>query len=103
MPTEKMSADKIDVALVSRLVTAQFPRWADLPIEPVATSGWDNRTFRLGEDMSVRLPSAEGYVPQVEKEHRWLPKLAPHLPLPIPTPLAMGVQGEGYPYIWSVY
>lgn len=105
MSTRKMQAEEldIDVSLVGRLVATQFPQWADLPIKPVAVSGWDNRTFRLGEDMSVRLPSAEGYVLQVEKEHRWLPHLAPHLPLPIPAPLAQGVPGEGYPFVWSVY
>jgi len=94
---------RIDAALVRRLIAEQFPRWAGLPIRPVGLDGWDNTTFRLGEDMSVRLPSAEGYAPQVEKEHRWLPKLAPLLPLPIPVPLAKGVPGEGYPYPWSVY
>jgi aminoglycoside phosphotransferase (APT) family kinase protein len=93
----------IDSALVSRLVAAQFPRWADLPIKPVQFDGWDNRTFHLGEEMSVRLPSAQGYAAQVEKEHVWLPRLAPLLPLPIPVPLAMGVPGEGYPWHWSVY
>jgi aminoglycoside phosphotransferase (APT) family kinase protein len=93
----------IDASLVRRLIGAQFPRWADLPVKPVAVGGWDNRTFHLGEHMTVRLPSAEGYVPQVEKEHRWLPKLAPHLPLPIPVPLAKGVPAEGYPWPWSVY
>jgi aminoglycoside phosphotransferase (APT) family kinase protein len=93
----------IDVSLVRRLVAAQFPQWADLPVRPVKAGGWDNRTFHLGEHMSVRLPSAEHYVPQVEKEHRWLPKLAPLLPLPIPAPLGRGVPGEGYPWPWSVY
>ena len=63
--------------------------------EPVEFAGWDNRTFHLGADMSVRLPSAQGYVAQVEKEHRWLPRLAPLLPLPIPVPLAIGVPGAG--------
>jgi aminoglycoside phosphotransferase (APT) family kinase protein len=53
--------------------------------------------------MSVRLPSAQGYAAQVEKEQRWLPYLAPLLPLPIPAPVAMGVPGEGYPWHWSVY
>ena len=93
----------IDTALAGRLVAAQFPQWADLPIEPVEFNGWDNRTFRLGEDMTVRLPSAERYVPQVQKEHRWLPRLAPHLPLPIPVPLAMGIPACGYPWPWSIY
>jgi aminoglycoside phosphotransferase (APT) family kinase protein len=93
----------IDVALVRRLVASQCPQWADLPIRPVEFGGWDNRTFHLGEQMTVRLPSAEGYVPQVEKEHRWLPLLAPQLPLPIPAPLAKGRPGAGFPWPWSVY
>ncbi len=73
------TSEDINVSLVARLVAAQFPQWADLPIRPVAFSGWDNRTFRLGEDMSVRLPSAERYILQVDKEQRWLPRLAPLL------------------------
>ncbi|MFK3983170.1 aminoglycoside phosphotransferase family protein [Micromonospora sp. NPDC050397] len=93
----------IDVELVRRLVRTQFPRWADLPVRPVEFGGWDNRTFHLGDRMTVRLPSGEGYAPQVAKEHRWLPELAPYLPLPVPAPLAMGVPGEGYPLNWSVY
>lgn len=65
--------------------------------------GWDNRTFRLGDDMAVRLPSARFYAPQVEKEHRWLPILGPQLPLPIPTPIAMGQPLHFYPWPWSIY
>jgi aminoglycoside phosphotransferase (APT) family kinase protein len=94
---------EIDVDLVRRLVAGQFPQWAGLPVRPVTHGGWDNRTFHLGDAMTVRLPSAAGYVPAVEKEQRWLPVLAPHLPLPIPTPLGRGVPAEGYPYPWSVY
>jgi aminoglycoside phosphotransferase (APT) family kinase protein len=94
---------EINVALVGQLIASQFPQWAHLAIKPVELSGWDNRTFHLGPDMSVRLPSAEGYVAQVEKEHRWLPMLAPHLPLPIPVPLAKGAPGHGYSWPWSVY
>lgn len=66
-------------------------------------SGWDNRTFHLGKDMSIRLPSAADYELQVEKEHQWLPQLAPGLPLPIPVPLAMGKPEYGYPWKWSIY
>jgi hypothetical protein len=93
----------IDVSLVRELVGTQFPQWADLPIKPVASGGWDNRTFHLGEHMTVRLPSAAAYAQQVEKEQRWLPRLAPLLPLPIPVPLAMGRPAEGYPWPWSIY
>ena len=98
-----MSAPAIDERLVRRLVAAQFPQWVGLPITPVEDDGWDNRTFRLGAEMTVRLPSADGYALQVDKEQRWLPVLAPQLPLPIPTPLARGAPGEGYPHPWSVY
>jgi aminoglycoside phosphotransferase (APT) family kinase protein len=94
---------QIDASLVARLVSSQFPRWADLPISPVDLDGWDNRTFRLGTDKSVRLPSAEAYTAQVAKEQRWLPLLAPQLPLPIPVPLAIGVPDDTYPWNWSVY
>ena len=98
--TEKIN---INVSLVRRLINMQFPQWADLPVKPVEFSGWDNRTFHLGEYMSVRLPSDEDYSFQVENEQHWLPKLAPFLPLPIPIPLAIGEPGEGYPWNWSVY
>ncbi|NGX27402.1 MAG: hypothetical protein K940chlam6_01338 [Chlamydiae bacterium] len=80
----------IDASLVRRLIANQFHQWADLPIKPIRSGGWDNRTFHLGEHMIVRLPSAAEYSQQVEKEHHWLPILAPHLPLAIPKPLAMG-------------
>jgi aminoglycoside phosphotransferase (APT) family kinase protein len=97
-----MHRDAIDARLAARLVAAQFPEWADLPVTPVELPGWDNRTFRLGEAMTVRLPTAEGYVASVEKEHTWLPRLAPQLPLPIPTPLALGAPDGEYPWPWSV-
>ena len=97
-----MHRDAITAELAARLVARQFPRWADLPVVPVAESGWDNRTFRLGDAMSVRLPTAEHYVAAVAKEHAWLPRLAPHLPLRIPTPLALGMPDAGYPWPWSV-
>jgi aminoglycoside phosphotransferase (APT) family kinase protein len=93
----------IDARLVTRLVASQFPQWAGLAITPVESDGRDNTTFRLGAHMSVRLPSAAEYTAQVDKENRWLPILAPQLPLPIPVPLALGEPAEGYPWKWSVY
>lgn len=89
--------------LVRRLLRAQFPRWADLPITPAEPQGWDNRTFRLGAELCTRLPSAVGYTPQIEKEQRWLPYLARNLSLAIPTPIALGRPGQGFPWAWSVY
>ncbi len=93
----------IDVALVRQLIDGQFPQWAELKVRPVILSGWDNRTFRLGDDLLVRLPSGPEYADQVLKEHRWLPELAPCLPLKIPEPLAIGVPAFGYQHCWSVY
>jgi aminoglycoside phosphotransferase (APT) family kinase protein len=96
-------ASAIDADLVRRLVASQFPQWADLLVTPVTRRGWDNRTFHLGDDMAVRLPSAQAYSAQVAVEQRWLPFLAPSLPLRIPEPLAMGTPSYGYPWNWSVY
>ncbi|MFE7173152.1 aminoglycoside phosphotransferase family protein [Streptomyces sp. NPDC057616] len=93
----------IDESLVRRLLATQFPQWAHLPVAPVPQSGMDNATFRLGEDLSVRLPRYAHWAGQVEREHRWLPRLAPQLPLPVSQPVAKGEPGEGYPYPWSVY
>ncbi|MCZ2816894.1 aminoglycoside phosphotransferase family protein [Modestobacter sp. VKM Ac-2984] len=98
-----MSTPRIDVPLVRRLVESQFPEWAHLPVVPVRPGGWDNRAFRLGAEMLVRLPSAAAYAGQVDKEQTWLPRLAPRLPLPIPVPLGQGVPGAGFPWPWSVY
>jgi aminoglycoside phosphotransferase (APT) family kinase protein len=93
----------VDTALVGRLVAGQFPRWAAEPVRPVGKPGVDNSTFRLGDTMMVRLPRFERWVGQVTREQRWLPVLAPHLPLPVPKPLAQGEPAEGFPYPWSVY
>lgn len=92
----------IDAGLVRRLVDDQFPQWRGLPITPVKIDGWDNRTYRLGDELTVRLPTAAGYAAAVEKEDRWLPRLAPHLPVPIPEPVGLGEPGAGYPFHWSV-
>lgn len=91
------------VPLVQALLREQFPRWADLPLKPVPSAGTDNALYRLGDDMVVRLPRIDWAVAQVEKEHQWLPRLAPFLPLTIPEPLAQGAPGRGYPWPWSVY
>lgn len=98
-----MDKAEITVEVVSCLISEQFPQWVDLPIRPVALDGWDNTTLRLGETMSVRLPSHDMYVAQIDKEHRWLPVLAPRVPLPIPQPIAKGSPGCGFPRPWSVY
>ncbi len=92
-----MRREQIDAALAARLVAEQFPRWAGLPVRPVDFGGWDNRTFRLGDTMTVRLPTAEAYAASVEKELTWLPRLAPALPFPIPVPVAAGAPSATFP------
>ena len=94
---------QLNESLVRALVSDQFPHWAHLPVRPVARSGWDNRSFRLGEDLIVRLPSAQCYEALVHREQRWLAYLRPHLPLAIPEPVALGQSGQGFPWAWSVY
>ena len=97
---KKLHADEIttDATLVRQLLAAQFPQWAELRITPVASDGTENSIYRLGDDMAVRLPRRPGKT-GVEKEHRWLPKLAPHLPVAVPVPLAIGTPAEGYPCV----
>lgn len=92
-----------DAALVRRLLSAQFPQWASLPIERVPSSGTDNALYRLGGDLVVRLPRIEWAVGDVDKDLRWLPVLAPQLPVETPLPLAKGKPAEGYPWEWGVY
>ena len=93
----------VDEEVVRRLVAEQFPRWSHLPVAPVPIGGWDNFTFRLGDEMLIRLPSATEYALAVEKERRWLPELARHVRVPIPSPCGNGVPGAGYPHPWSIY
>ena len=92
----------IDAALVRRLIAEQFPQWADLPVTPVKIDGWDNRTYRLGSELTARLPTHETYTAAVHKEHQWLPILAPSLPVQIPDAVAKGEPGAGYPYHWAI-
>ena len=100
-----MHADETptDVPLVRRLLAAQFPEWVAVPIEPVLSAGTDNALYRLGNDMVVRLPRIHWAVGGVDKDFRWLPLVAPLLPLAIPAPLAKGKPADGYPWNWGVY
>jgi len=105
MTAVKMHANEVqtDAQLLGRLLAAQFPQWAGLPLTPVPSAGTDNALYRLGSDMVMRLPRIDWAIGQAEKERRWLPRLAPHLPLAIPEQLARGEPGEGYPWPWSIY
>ena len=74
----------ITVDLARSLIAAQFPQYAHLRVTRVEPGGNDNRTFRIGSELSARLPSAEGYAAAVEKEHSWLPLLGRQLPVAVP-------------------
>ncbi|WP_112271237.1 aminoglycoside phosphotransferase family protein [Lentzea terrae] len=97
-----MTEPTIDAALARRLVEAQFPQWAELPLLLHSPAGSDHVIYRLGEELSVRLPRHAGAITQARKEAQWLPELAPHLPLTIPVPVEVGEPDFGYPWPWAV-
>jgi aminoglycoside phosphotransferase (APT) family kinase protein len=99
-----MHADEIetDVELVRRLLAGQFPQWAELLIELVDTYGTDHHIYRLGDELCIRLPIIGWAATQAAKEAKWLPKLAPHLPLALPVQVGIGHPAEGYPFDWSI-
>jgi aminoglycoside phosphotransferase (APT) family kinase protein len=100
-----MHADEldIDVGLVAQLVGERFPHWAALPLEPVLPWGTDNAIFRLGDDLAVRLPRTPSTAGQAAKDHAWLPRLAPHLPVAVPEVVAVAEPGDRFPLPWAVY
>lgn len=100
----KMHADEFDISadLVRALLARQFPDLAGLPMSRLASSGTENAIFRLGDDLALRLPRVAGAASQAIRESNWLSRLAPHLPLAIPEPVALGEPSEDYPWHWSV-
>ena len=94
---------EIDAGLVGRLVAAQFPRLADLPIRAVASTGTVNAIYRLGDHLYARLPRVQSWAKDLDKEWHWLPRLAPHLSLQVPVPVAKGRAHSGYPFAWAIY
>jgi aminoglycoside phosphotransferase (APT) family kinase protein len=103
MAANRMPAADVDISadLVRRLLVSQHPDLAALPVEFLA-NGWDNALFRLGTELVVRMPRRQLGATIIEHEQRWLPSLAPRLPLPIPYPERTGHSALGYPYSWSV-
>jgi aminoglycoside phosphotransferase (APT) family kinase protein len=100
----RMHADEhaIDAVLVRRLLRAQYPRWADLPITPLASGGTVNAVYRLGADLTVRLPLTAGGAADIAKERRVLSTLG-GLPVAVPVVAAVGEPAEGYPWPWAVH
>ena len=104
-PMGKIHADEVDIdlPLVRRLLAVQFPQWANLPIGAVRSTGTVNAIYRLGEHLCVRLPRVEEWAQDLEKELRWLPRLAPELSLRIPEPVGKGHPAGSYPFPWAIY
>ncbi|MEU6252431.1 aminoglycoside phosphotransferase family protein [Streptomyces sp. NPDC047043] len=96
-----MNDTEIDEALVRSLLHEQHPDLAGLGLRRVA-SGWDNQLWRLGQELAVRLPRTERAPTLLRKEHRWLPVLAPRLPLPVPTPVRVGEPSPRFPGPWNI-
>jgi aminoglycoside phosphotransferase (APT) family kinase protein len=94
---------EVDATLVQRLLASQMPNLAELPLTPVEPWGTDNAIWRLGDDLVVRLPRIRWASQQPDLEALWLPRLAPSLPIEVPTPIAVGEPGEGYPFRWAVH
>jgi aminoglycoside phosphotransferase (APT) family kinase protein len=88
-------------AVARQLLAEQHPDLAELPIVPAA-SGWDNTTHRLGDEFALRLPRRALAAPLLAHEQRWLPELAPRLPLPVPAPVRVGHPARDFPFAWSV-
>ena len=101
----KMHDDEvhIDAELVGRLVAAQFPELADLPISAVSSTGTVNAIYRIGDTLYARLPRLEQWAQDLDNEWQWLPKLAPRLSLRIPEPVGRGHPASSYPFSWAVY
>lgn len=88
--------------LVRALLREQHPDLAGLPVR-FAARGWDCQMWRLGDELAVRLPFATPTADDLlRKEHAWLPRLAPHLPLPVPVPQRLGEPSELFPRTWIV-
>lgn len=91
----------IDEALVRALLHEQYPDLAGLALRAVA-GGWDNQMWRLGEELAVRLPRTPRAPSLLRTEQRWLPFLAPGLPLPVPVPVRVGEPSARFPRTWTV-
>ena len=96
------ASEEITSSLVRTLVSEQFPQWSELPIRPVDVQGWDNRTFRLGDRMTVRLPSADGYVAGLVREEQTLAILGSSFRVAIPRVVATGASSAAFHRPWSV-
>lgn len=94
---------KININIAQRLIYEQFPEYKNLIIKEVEEQGHDNRTYRLGNDLLIRLPTDSHYALKVPKEQELLPQLGKYLSINIPTPVKMGKPSKSFPYPFSIY
>ncbi|MCL2548656.1 MAG: hypothetical protein FWE76_05810, partial [Symbiobacteriaceae bacterium] len=92
----------ISIELARQLIDSQFPRWQNLPVVLVEPGGHDNHSFRLGNEMVIRLPSAECYMSAISKERAWLPVFTRSVSLRIPIPIAKGEPSDLFPWSWTI-
>ena len=99
-----MHVDEFDItaSLVKKLIAEQYPHWTTLSIRAIKSSGTSNTIYRLGDELSIRLPRIPSAVDVVNTEFTWLPKFASQLPFPISAPIALGQPTEYYPWPWSI-
>ncbi|SDU71687.1 aminoglycoside phosphotransferase family protein [Jiangella alkaliphila] len=91
----------MDEQLMRTLLREQHPDLAGEHVRPAAT-GWDNELWRLGDGLAVRVPRTERAPDLLRKEYRWVPELAPRLPLPVPVPLRWAEPSERFAKPWAV-
>ncbi|MFC9484063.1 aminoglycoside phosphotransferase family protein [Streptomyces griseus] len=99
--TEAEAGAEITAELVRDLLREQHPDLAGLAVREVA-GGWDNQQWRIGDELAVRMPRTERAPDLQRKERRWLPVLAPRLPLPVPNPVRTGEPSALFPKPWTV-
>lgn len=100
-----MHADQLDIDadLVRTLVAIQFPELAGLPVTPLRSAGTVNAIFRLGSDLTIRLPLTAEWSEDLARERRVLGELRSRVTLTIPQPVAVGRPSVEYPLPWAVY
>lgn len=92
---------EVSITVVQRLVRDQRPDLGDCPLARVA-NGWDNATFRLGDNLAVRLPRRAEAAPLILHEQRYLPDISHRSPVAVPVPVHAGRPTSDFPWPWSI-
>ncbi|MDA1388255.1 phosphotransferase, partial [Glycomyces lechevalierae] len=97
----QLSDIEIDEAFVRAMLRERHPDLAGLPLREVE-GGWDNKMWRLGDDLAVRIPRTPRGPDLLDQEYRWLPDIAARLPLPVSAPVRFGAPTAAFPATWLV-